>query len=150
VIYKRRVSLCLQDLSKPLEGVLAEKDTQVSRELRFYLQSTNVIEKMFISFRRKAFVGKEDANLRITLDSDIRYRLNQLNFSDPDKGKSVLDENYQIMEIKTLTSIPLWLARLCSHNGIFAVSYSKYAACYTGYFSEQEQKGSDFLCSKPS
>ncbi|MCL2588341.1 MAG: polyphosphate polymerase domain-containing protein [Oscillospiraceae bacterium] len=140
VVYKRRVALSVEGLEKPLEDMLAETSTQIARELGFYLQSTQVREKMFIAFRRKAFAGKEDVGLRVTFDSDIRYRLDQLHFEAPGEGRLVLHEGYQVMEIKTRTSIPLWLARLCSEAGIFATPYSKYATCYTDY-TQQSHTG---------
>ena len=134
ITYKRRALLPMQALSQPLEEVLTEESSQIARELEFYLQSTAVTPKMFVAYRRRAYAGKEDAELRVTFDSGIRYRLDPLHFHQPEEGRLVLSEDYQLMEIKTLTSIPLWFARLCSENGVFAGSYSKYAACYTDYW----------------
>jgi len=137
VVYKRRIGLPLGLLSRPFGDLLDEGSVQIARELAFYLQSTQVAEKMFISYRRKAFSGKEDTGLRVTFDSDIRYRLDHLHFYEPSRGRSVMQAGYQLMEIKTPTSIPLWFARLCSENGIFSASYSKYAICYTDYLQRR-------------
>ena len=139
VVYKRRVVLPSAALTRPLQDVLAQETTQIARELNFYLQSTQVTEKMFISFHRKAFSGKqEETGLRITFDADIRYRPDHLHFDAPGRGQAVLHEDYRLMEIKTHTSIPLWLARLCSENGVFAAPYSKYATCYTDYVQRRQ------------
>ena len=40
-------------------------------------------------------------------------------------------ENYYIMEIKTLGSIPLWLVKTLSELKIYPVSFSKYGKIYT-------------------
>ena len=133
IVYKRRISVDVQEILLPLSDVLAGKSTQIAKELDFYIKSAAVSEKMFIAFQRRAFAGKDDAMLRVTLDSGIRYRTSQLHFYDPGEGYVVLHENQHLLEIKTDKSIPFWLARLCNENGIYPASYSKYAACYTDY-----------------
>ena len=138
IVYKRRIALPVTALSRPLGDVLSDEPAQIAKELNFHLQSKQVSEKMFITFRRKAFSGKEeDIGLRVTFDSDIRYRPNHLHFHAPETGRLVLREDYRLMEIKTHTSIPLWLARLCSGKGIFAIPYSKYATCYSDYLQHR-------------
>lgn len=133
IVYKRRVSLPLSACSASLEATLADKDTQISRELDFYLQSNSVTQKMLVTYRRKAFIGIDEPRLRITFDSDVKYRQSDLNFFTPEKGTVVLSEDYVLIEVKTPTSIPLWLAQLFSENGIFKTSYSKYGTCYIDY-----------------
>jgi len=86
IVYKRRIALLLQDLSQPLEDVLEKYSSQIARELSFYLQSNKVTERMFVAYRRKAFASKEDPGLRVTFDSDIRYRPSELNFDLPGHG----------------------------------------------------------------
>lgn len=140
VVYKRRLALPSGAFSAPLADVLAREDTQIAREFRFYLQSTKVRERMFIAYRRRAFSGIEDEGLRVTIDSDIRYRARQLHFDASGAGQLVLPETHRLMEIKTHASTPLWLARLCSDNGVFASPYSKYATCYTDY-TRRERAG---------
>ena len=134
IAYKRRIALPQEVLAQSLGEVLGRETTQIARELQFYLRTTEVAPKLFVAYRRRAFAGKEDVGLRVTLDAEIRYRSEQLHFHQPDEGRLVLPETHHLMEIKTPTSIPLWLARLCSDNGIFAGSYSKYATCYTDYW----------------
>ena len=139
VSYKRRVVLPKGALSQPLKEVLAKDPSQIARELDFYLKSTEVTPRLFVSYRRKAFADKEDAGLRVTLDSELRYRPDQLHFRQPEEGRLILPGAYRLLEIKTPTSIPLWLVRLCSDNEIFSGSYSKYAACYTDYWQSMHK-----------
>ena len=133
IVYKRRLALSLHAIEQGLAQALNEDDSQIARELHFHLKSKQVAPKMFISCKRHAYKGKEDAGLRVTLDSEVRYRVDDLVFGDPQNGKLVLEDGLQVMEIKTHTSIPLWLSRYCSENGIFASPFSKYATCYTDY-----------------
>ena len=136
IVYKRRVSLPLTAVEEDILVALKEKDSQMARELGFYLQSKNVYPKMFISYRRQAFAGIENQDLRLTFDTDIAYRTHDLHFTKPGVGKEVLPKGYQLMEIKTATSIPLWLAELCSKYGIFTSSYSKYATCFLDHCAQ--------------
>lgn len=140
IVYKRRLALPLHAKEQGLVQALNEEGSQIARELHFHLKSKQVKEKMFISCKRRAYKGKEDTDLRITLDSEIRYRADNLHFGDPQDGKLVLEDDLQVMEIKTHTSIPLWLSRYCSENNIFASPFSKYARCYTDYCLQENTK----------
>ncbi|MCL2387270.1 MAG: polyphosphate polymerase domain-containing protein [Defluviitaleaceae bacterium] len=135
IVYKRRIAMPMQSLDFPLEDVLAKDKSQIARELEFHIKSTQVKQKMFISYQRKALAGiGEDSALRLTFDKNVRYRLNELNFSNPEKGQLVFPEDSVIMEIKTSLSIPMWLARFLSENKIFGTSCSKYGTCFTDYW----------------
>ncbi|MCL1842606.1 MAG: polyphosphate polymerase domain-containing protein [Defluviitaleaceae bacterium] len=138
IVYKRRVALPKQALDIPLENALESDDSQIARELKFYLQTAQVSRKMFLSYRRAAFMGMgENSPLRITFDSTIRYRTNKLDFiHSPKDGSLVFPENAVIMEIKTPFSIPLWLARFLSENKIFGTSVSKYGVCFSDFFQK--------------
>ena len=143
VVYKRRIALPLAAITSPLEEVLASHQTQIAKELDFYLRTNKVSQKMFVAYRRRAFSCDEHPGLRLTLDTDIRYRSDELHFQEPNEGRIVLSDDYQLMEIKFPASIPLWLARLCSENGIFATTYSKYARCFTNYVLLENAKKKD-------
>ena len=47
-----------------------------------------------------------------------------------DRGEALLPSGELLMEIKTPTAAPLWLARALSELQIFPVSFSKYGTCY--------------------
>jgi len=138
-VSKRRVALPISTLSQPLGEVLVSEDRQIARELAFYIKSNPVEEKMHISFLRTAYSGIEDESLRVTFDNDIRYRLENMDFDHPEEGQRVLQEGYQVMEIKTRTGIPLWLSRLLSQNAIYKTSYSKYGTCFTDYMTAHKK-----------
>ena len=74
--------------------------------------------------------GKEDENLRITFDIDIRSRTHDLELRKGDYGKAINNFSGYLMEIKTSASLPLWLARILSELEIYPASFSKYGAVY--------------------
>lgn len=137
IVYKRRVVIPKEKLEMPLIEVLRKDDSQIAREMVYHLQTTGVEEKMFLSYRRKAFSGVgENKELRITYDRDVMYRLNDLNFNRPSDGRKVLDDDAVLLEIKSPFSIPLWLSRFLSDNGIFSASFSKYGTCFGDYWQD--------------
>ena len=139
VVYKRRIAIPMPALAQPIRDAVVSNNAQIARELSFYLESNPVSEKMFIAFRRVAYSGVGEDWLRVTFDTDIRYRRENLDFSNPTIGQPVLPPGCQLMEIKTKTSIPLWLSRAMSESAVYGTSYSKYGTCFTDYCIQQEK-----------
>ena len=133
-VYKSRVSFPFNELSyRCVQDIAANGDSPVSRELHFYMQRNAVLPRTYIAYRRSAFSGENE--LRVTFDTEIRYRLNRLDFQNPDEGYLILPQNTMLMEIKTLGGMPLWLARMLSEHGIFPASFSKYGKCYSSFIA---------------
>ena len=120
-----------------ISGAISYSNAQIAREIRYYLMSQAVFERVYISHKRKAFVGKEDVNLRVTFDTDVRFRPDNLQFNSPGDGRAILPPDVILMEIKTPGGMPVWLARVLSYNGIFPEAFSKFGACYAGYIKPE-------------
>ena len=134
VVYKRRLAIPLKSLSgRTVRDIVSGGSSQISRELDFYMKANTVCEKIYISYKRTAFTDKKDNGLRLTFDTDLRFRLDCLDFSCPGAGTSILRNDKMLMEMKTLGGIPLWMARALCENGIYPVAFSKYGACYTDH-----------------
>lgn len=132
VVYKRRVAASSGELEKFLQGEEIEhEDSQIQREIHWFLKKHRLLEpRVFIAYERAAFIGKEDPELRITFDWNIRWRTDHLNLCDGDQGNPVMDEKRLVMEIKLPDAAPLWLAELLSEEKIYPASFSKYGVCY--------------------
>jgi hypothetical protein len=152
IVYKRRIAFPLCELKdrSALEIVSAD-DSQISREIGYFLQINPVSERIHIAYKRTAYNGIEDKGLRITFDRDIVFHLCSLNgnyFSEYNdcqiEGRRIIEQNQMLMEIKTTGAIPLWLTCVLSENNIFPVSFSKFGVCYARYISKlqglQERK----------
>ena len=150
IVYKRRIAFPLSELkNRCLRETVSAGDSQISREISYFLQINPVSEKIHIAYKRTAYNGIEDKGLRITFDRDIVFHLCYLNgniFSEynPENGSQILDPNQVLMEIKTESAIPLWLTCALSENNIFPVSFSKFGVCYVRHISKlqglQERK----------
>ena len=162
IVYKRRVTLPVHVVTNPnefplVETLLSHTDThtkkpeQIARELGFYLRQNPVKPKMFLAYQRIALVGTEDANLRITMDSAVRYRLDGLHFDDPEGGSPILSPDRCLMEIKAPLSMPLWLTSALGRLGIFGHSFSKYGTCYkdftANFTTNINREREPFVCS---
>lgn len=145
IVYKRRVSLSYEEALKYLRGgIYPCKDTQILREIDYFIHFYHPEPKLYLAYDRVAYYGKENQELRFTFDTRIRSRNSQLFLDRGDQGELLTDENTYLLEIKVPGAFPVWLARLLSDLSIYPVSFSKYGNIYKGM---QERRN---ICSKVS
>ena len=130
IVYKRRVSLPLEQAEFWLNGGPAPDDSQISREIDWVLQRYELSPKIVICCDREAWVDRDEPELRFTFDKNIRYREDELRLSAGCHGQPLLEEGSVLMEIKMPESSPLWLAELLSRVEVFPAGFSKYGRCY--------------------
>ncbi len=124
VVYKRRIETSVKDIKENRLG-----EGQISREIEYFnLFYRGLSPKMLLLYDRAAYFGKDD--LRVTFDSNIRYRTDRLSLSAGLDGTPVINDGRILMEIKTDTAIPLWLAKILSREKIVNTSFSKYGEAY--------------------
>jgi len=129
VVYKRRIVLEAGEAARFLSGA-EERGDQISREIAYFLRFYRPVPKAYIAYDREAYAGRVDDALRITFDTGIRCRGDELDLRAGDRGAALLPPDTVLMEIKIPGAAPLWLAQLLSGNGIFPTSFSKYGSCY--------------------
>ena len=131
VVYKRRVSLPLREAKRYLayEG-RPDLDCQILREIDWALARYPLEPKAFIAYDRIALFGREDPDLRITFDCNLRWRDAFLDLSQGDWGQPLLDKQEILMEAKLPAAMPLWLSHVLDRLQIRQTSFSKYGACY--------------------
>jgi len=138
VVYKRRLVIPIKSLyGRTFRDIVSAGSSQISRELDFYMRTNAVRERIYISYRRMAFAGTKDDGLRLTFDTDLRFRLDCLDFSYPGSGHGIIPDGAMLMEIKTLGGIPLWLTGALCEYEIYPKAFSKYGACYTDHILKQ-------------
>lgn len=139
VVYKRREPMtygeALSFLASP------KPETQIERELaRFLAFYPDLSPAMYLAYLREAFFGTADAGLRLTFDTDIRYREDAVDLSRSVYGRSLLPEGLVLLEIKTADGMPLWLSKILSEEKIFHTSFSKYGRAYEEICKEKITK----------
>ena len=134
VVYKRRVTMRNNTAQAFLKGVKSNDNVnQISKEIDYFQSFWKTVPKVFIAYDREALQGTEDPELRITFDTNLRYRLDRLSLSEGDDGLPLLNNGMILMEIKIPDACPLWLSRTLSELEIRPVSFSKYGTCYENH-----------------
>jgi hypothetical protein len=131
--YKRRIYVPYADAKKLLSGKVINSDnSQIEKEILEFVKRYNPIPVATIAYERTALYGKDDKNLRVTIDRHIRYRTNETSLLNGDFGSPVL-EDYEtiLMEIKGQGGIPLWLDEEFSKLRIYRAPFSKIGTAYT-------------------
>lgn len=102
----------------------------MTREIDFFLRSYRPAARVYLACDRTAWRAKEDPELRITFDRNIRWRQTALDLRAGSDGKPLLEDGQVLMEIKIPEAAPLWLARMLSERSLFPTNFSKYGVCY--------------------
>jgi len=136
IVHKRRAAMTLGEAYRFVEtGEPPDKadymNTQILREIGFFIRQNPVHPAAYIAYRRKAFFGKTDRNFRITFDYDIRMRRDNIGLEKECSGKALIGDDRYLMEIKISDAVPLWLSRLLAQEEIYRTSFSKYGSEYT-------------------
>lgn len=145
VVNKRRSSMTVEETYKFLETGKApdykpHMNKQVLREIEFFLTQYQLKPAVYLAYDRRAFFGDGNRDLRVSFDTNIRTRRDDLRLEVGDHGRLLLEEGKVLMEIKTGHSIPLWLTRLLSDYQIYPSSFSKYGKEYVQMMTEQSNE----------
>lgn len=130
IVGKRRIKLTLKEFYNYIDNHIYDKENQIMKELDYYIKYYKLIPKIYIAYDRHCYIGKYDKKLRITIDSNLRSRKDNLKLELGDNGQKYFDEDIYILEIKSLGAIPLWLANALSDLKIYPTSFSKYGKIY--------------------
>lgn len=131
VVYKRRIRMKYEEALHYLESSFpCILDSQISREIDWFLTQYHPKPKVFLACDRIAHVGIEDPELRVTFDQKIRYREEKLDLSAGDEGTLLLAPDQVLMEIKIPGAMPLWMSQILTQLEIYPVSFSKYGICF--------------------
>ena len=140
VVYKRRITAPAAGAEPFLAGVGGDAYGQIGREIQWFQSFHRAQPRVFIAYDRLAFAGKEDPELRITFDTNLRWRDTDLDLRCGDYGAPIDDADIVLMEIKIPGVCPLWLSRLLSEVEAYPTSFSKYGACYKNHILPALQK----------
>ena len=103
---------------------------QILRELQYIIVSKKLKPRNVASYERLALFSKDDPELRITFDINIRTRGDELDLAKGTAGKLSCPEKTAVLEIKTGKEVPLWLVKLVSKYNYRNKTFSKYCSYY--------------------
>lgn len=148
VVYKRRTSMKLKDSDSFLScETKPGKSPQIENEIQYFMNFyEGIAPAMYIGYDRIAMFGLENKDLRITFDTNIRYRQTDLRLDKGSYGEQLLEPGQTLMEIKIPGVMPLWLSKELTRLRIFPTSFSKYGKAYTKVFTQAIEKGKVYYC----
>ncbi len=100
-------------------------------ELHYLFAALRLQPTCVISYQRAAWGGHAYyPDLRITFDTNVRCRIDNLSFLSADQGSihTLLPPGWAILEIKVNQTMPFWLGELLSRHGCTPRRVSKYCA----------------------
>lgn len=136
VVYKRRTALELTAAERWLAGDGPAPEGQIAREIEYFQSLYRTGPAVFLAYDRAAMFGRQDPDLRLTLDENIRWRTDALALSAGDRGSPLSVQGLYLMEVKLPGVMPLWLAHGLAQVGAAPVSFSKYGCCYREFLQE--------------
>ncbi len=140
VVYKRRMALKEKEaMDWLLKGGSLNEKSQVASEIEYFLQFyENLHPTVFLSYDREAYHSKDNKGFRVTFDSNILARVDELSLKSRIYGTPILPKDKVLMEIKCSGGIPLWMTNILSKEKIFKTSFSKYGKAYKSMIYPQK------------
>jgi hypothetical protein len=128
VVEKRRISLPWTAATRLCRGGRVEVNPArhpFAQEVAALVGEWDLRPAAVVTYRRRALVGTfRDPGLRITLDSDLRYRLAEWSHSEAERP--LIDPGQAILEVKADCHLPPWATLFIrAHQGL-PVCISKY------------------------
>ena len=131
-VFKRRVSMPYLDaMTSLLQNGELKENTQISKEIDYFIKYyENLHPTVFLSYEREAYYSKDKSDFRVTFDSNVLVRLNDLSLMSEAYGTPILPDGKVLMEIKCSGGIPIWMCDALSRGNIYKTSFSKYGTAY--------------------
>ena len=149
IVYKRRVEGSFREIEDMLQGkIRLEHHGQIQDEIMWMMKRYSLKPAVLIACERTAYTAPSDPGLRVTVDSGIRYRLDDLDMRNGSGGIPLREEGFRLMEVKTSGGMPRRLTEALSASGIYAGSFSKVGTCYKEVIVPSLREGTDSIRGK--
>jgi SPX domain protein involved in polyphosphate accumulation len=131
VTQKRRILLFYRDALRLCnERVIPAhrpQDRPFIEEIHMMLWQYNLRPTSLVSYLRQAYIGTDyDVGLRVTFDTNLRYRAGDLQLHSKRIGRFMVPPGMVVMEIKVNERVPYWLTELIGKHNFRLVRISKY------------------------
>ena len=132
IVYKRRIVMPYGEAYDWLvNGKAPKENSQIAKEIAWSLHYYGDLKSaMALCYDRVALYSREDSGLRITFDTNIRFREENTDLRQGGDGRLLLEPGETLMEIKAGGGLPTWLTDMLSRFRIYPASFSKYASAY--------------------
>lgn len=131
---KRRLRVPLEDALRIADGEnvsipMRIMDQRLVEEVHKLVRERHFAPCCCMRYDRQAFADVDpDSDLRITFDTGIAYRMENLTPTPDDRRfeNFMLPEGYSVMEVKVTGAVPFWLTKMLGEHHCILQSHSKY------------------------
>ena len=132
---KRRVRLPLEDCLRVAAGEKVDQpfsipDQRSVEEIHRLVHERGFKPTMVMRYDRMAYADRDPASdLRVTFDTGIGYRMDDLNPVPDDRRFTLhlLPDGYSVMEVKVTGAVPFWLTKKIGEHHCILQGHSKYS-----------------------
>jgi len=143
-VYKRRLSLPV-DVALAVaggawpDGALRRAERRVVEHVHALVERRELVPSMVLRYDRQALRGTgSEGDLRVTFDTNVRFRLHDL-VPQPDDQRcdqALVNGGTSIVEVKVDAMVPRWLADLVAGGGCVRQSFSKYCRAFESIYRQ--------------
>ena len=140
IVYKKRIQLTEKEAREYTEqGIPHTVTGNTAEEIDYMMNYYHLEPAVLILYDRECWSSDTEKDVRITFDSNIRYRLDNVTLKETGEEKP-LRKGMVIMEVKAMDRYPLWLVRILSENKLYKSSFSKYGTIYTETYGRPQNR----------
>lgn len=130
IVYKKRITLSHNEAMAYMNhGIPHHVHNNTAEEIDFLKNYYDCEPKTMILYDRTCFSSISEADVRITFDANIRYRLDDINLTERGDETKLIGQDV-VMEIKAMDRYPMWLVEILSKRKLYKQSFSKYGMIY--------------------
>ena len=125
--YKRRAIINYGEYKNYVNNnIFPNKYQQIIKEIDYYTKKNDLVPYIYIGYDRYSYYSKENENLRLTIDFNLRYRFDDLKLCHKDSDKLYFDNNdTYILELKSDKGLPIWLSNFLLEHKLYRIPFSK-------------------------
>lgn len=148
VVGKRRIAISKNQYEEYLNfGTITNvENRQIFEEINYAYKRYGLKPKIMVAYDRLAFYLKENHDIRITFDFNLRSRTTDVDLFMGDAGKRFFENDTVILEIKSVEAIPMWLAKILNELQIYPTSFSKYGEIYKKHILNSKENNTYAIC----
>jgi SPX domain protein involved in polyphosphate accumulation len=132
-VQKRRLCLPIAEAKALCAGQdiglkhMDSTDAETASEVIYLVKSQTLKPQCIISYHRRAYEGSRyEHGLRVTFDTHLKYRRNELDVTTLCKDRFFLTPDKVVMEVKANEQVPTWLTSLFGLHQCSLQRVSKY------------------------
>ena len=121
------------------------RGSQIGREIDYFCTYYRDLRPaVYLCYDRCAWFSPEDSGLRATFDRNVCWRQEDMSLTAAPGGQHLLLPRQSLFEVKTASSIPMWLVEALDAGQVRQASFSKYGEAYRRMMLQSRHAAANF------